>query len=199
MKGEMRRGKSRRAAPWGNGSSVLVGRLSFCSARLQADGRGRLVALARDPPPQPPSVNRRGRGDASRRRKHTASKPPRTNIFFVPPRENCRSFSQTCFARSEGPALGARRLEKDEQSSCAPFGMNLGIAFQLVTTRSKLLRQAGQARQERRRRLPRRRSRCRWCSSYRRGSEDARAFMAPHAWRRATAPRGRPRSTERSS
>ena len=52
-----------------------------------------------------------------------------------------------------GPVIAER--PKAEQAACRSYGMNLGIAFQLVDDAARLRRQGREPRQERRRRFPR--------------------------------------------
>jgi octaprenyl-diphosphate synthase len=167
---EMRRGKLDARMLWGNEASVLVGdfllgqafkmmvevaslkalEIVSCAAAVIAEGEVMQLVAA----------------------KNTAT--TEDDYLAVIRAKTAELFAAAC---EVGPALASR--PKDEQSACRSFGMNLGIAFQLVDdaldyggTAAKLGKNVGDDFREGKITLP-------VVLAFRRGSESERAF-----WRR---------------
>ena len=169
---EMRRGKLAARMLWGNEASVLVGDFLLGQAFKMmvevgiAAGAGNPLLGGRD--------DRRRRGDAARRRQEY--RHHRGRVSRRHPRQDRRAVRRRL--RGRPGTLAAR--PKDEHRACRSFGMNLGIAFQLVDDAldyggkaAKLGKNVGDDFREGKITLP-------VVLSFRRGSESERAF-----WRRA--------------
>jgi octaprenyl-diphosphate synthase len=167
---EMRRGKLAARLLWGNEASVLVGDFLLGQAFKMMVEVGSLRSL--EILSSAAAVIAEGEVMQLAAAKNTAT--TEDDYLFVIRAKTAELFAAAC---EVGPALGAR--PKDEQSACRSFGMNLGIAFQLVDDSldyggkaAKLGKNVGDDFREGKITLP-------VVLSYRRGSEDERAF-----WRR---------------
>jgi octaprenyl-diphosphate synthase len=167
---EMRRGRLAARLLWGNEASVLVGDFLLGQAFKMMVEVGSLRSL--EILSSAAAVIAEGEVMQLAAAKNTAT--TEDEYLFVIRAKTAELFAAAC---EVGPALGAR--PKDEQSACRSFGMNLGIAFQLVDDALdyggkavKLGKNVGDDFREGKITLP-------VVLSYRRGSEDERAF-----WRR---------------
>src|SRR6059058_4643972 len=168
---EMRRGRLAARLLWGNEASVLVGDFLLGQAFKMMVEVGSLRAL--EILSSAAAVIAEGEVMQLAAAKNTAT--TEDEYLFVIRAKTAELFAAAC---EVGPALGAR--PKDEQSACRSFGMNLGIAFQLVDdaldyggTSAKLGKNVGDDFREGKITLP-------VVLSYRRGSDQERAF-----WKRA--------------
>jgi len=114
------------------------------------------------------------------------TRPPRTNIWRLIRAKTAELFAAAC---EVGPVIAG--LSKDEQAACRSFGMNLGVAFQLVDDAldyggksAKLGKNVGDDFRDGKITLP-------VVLSFRRGSDSERRVLAAHA-------RGRRRDRRRS-
>src|SRR6476659_7982159 len=167
---DMRRGKVAARIKWGNEASVLVGDFLLGQAFKMMVEVGSLRAL--EILSSAAAVIAEGEVMQLAVAKNTAT--TEDEYLSVIRAKTAELFAAAC---EVGPALGAR--PKDEQSACRSFGMNLGIAFQLVDDAldyggkaAKLGKNVGDDFREGKITLP-------VVLSYRRGSEPERAF-----WRR---------------
>jgi octaprenyl-diphosphate synthase len=167
---EMRRGKLAARLLWGNEASVLVGDFLLGQAFKMMVEVGSLRAL--EILSTAAAIIAEGEVMQLSAAKNTAT--TEDEYLSVIRAKTAELFAAAC---EVGPALGAR--PKDEQSACRSFGMNLGIAFQLVDDAldyggkaAKLGKNVGDDFREGKITLP-------VVLSYRRGSEPERAF-----WRR---------------
>src|SRR5262245_33307012 len=167
---EMRRGKLAARLLWGNEASVLVGDFLLGQAFKMMVEVGSLRSL--EILSSAAAVIAEGEVMQLAAAKNTAT--TEDEYLSVIRAKTAELFAAAC---EVGPALGAR--PKDEQSACRSFGMNLGIAFQLVDDAldygrkaAKLGKNVGDAFREGKITLP-------VVLSYRCGSEDERTF-----WRR---------------
>jgi octaprenyl-diphosphate synthase len=168
---EMRRGKLAARLLWGNEASVLVGDFLLGQAFKMMVEVGSLRAL--EILSSAAAVIAEGEVMQLTAAKNTAT--TEDEYLSVIRAKTAELFAAAC---EVGPALGGR--SKDEQSACRSFGMNLGIAFQLVDDAldyggkaAKLGKNVGDDFREGKITLP-------VVLSFRRGSESERAF-----WRRA--------------
>ena len=168
---EMRRGKLAARMVWGNEASVLVGDFLLGQAFKMMVEVGSLRAL--EILSTAAAIIAEGEVMQLAAAKNTAT--TEDEYLAVIRAKTAELFAA---AGEAGPALGAR--PKAEQSACRSFGMNLGIAFQLVDdaldyggTAAKLGKNVGDDFREGKITLP-------VVLSFRRGSEDERVF-----WRRA--------------
>jgi octaprenyl-diphosphate synthase len=167
---EMRRGKLAARLLWGNEASVLVGDFLLGQAFKMMVEVGSLRAL--EILSNAAAIIAEGEVMQLSAAKNTAT--TEDEYLSVIRAKTAELFAAAC---EVGPALGSR--PKDEQSACRSFGMNLGIAFQLVDDAldyggkaAKLGKNVGDDFREGKITLP-------VVLSYRRGSESERAF-----WRR---------------
>ena len=167
---EMRRGKLAARLLWGNEASVLVGDFLLGQAFKMMVEVGSLRAL--EILSNAAAIIAEGEVMQLTAAKNTAT--TEDEYLCVIRAKTAELFAAAC---EVGPALGSR--PKDEQSACRSFGMNLGIAFQLVDDAldyggkaTKLGKNVGDDFREGKITLP-------VVLSYRRGSETERAF-----WRR---------------
>ena len=167
---EMRRGKLAARMLWGNEASVLVGDFLLGQAFKMMVEVGSLRAL--EILSSAAAVIAEGEVMQLAAAKNTAT--TEDEYLAVIRAKTAELFAAAC---EVGPALGAR--PKDEQSACRSFGMNLGIAFQLVDDAldyggkaAKLGKNVGDDFREGKITLP-------VVLSFRRGSESERVF-----WRR---------------
>jgi octaprenyl-diphosphate synthase len=167
---EMRRGKLAARLLWGNEASVLVGDFLLGQAFKMMVEVGSLRAL--EILSNAAAIIAEGEVMQLSAAKNTAT--TEDEYLCVIRAKTAELFAAAC---EVGPALGSR--PKDEQSACRWFGMNLGIAFQLVDDAldyggkaAKLGKNVGDDFREGKITLP-------VVLSYRRGSEPERAF-----WRR---------------
>ncbi len=167
---EMRRGKLAARLLWGNEASVLVGDFLLGQAFKMMVEVGSLRSL--EILSSAAAVIAEGEVMQLAAAKNTAT--TEDEYLSVIRAKTAELFAAAC---EVGPALGTRA--KDEQSACRSFGMNLGIAFQLVDDAldyggkaAKLGKNVGDDFREGKITLP-------VVLSYRRGCEDERAF-----WRR---------------
>ncbi|HLQ90763.1 MAG TPA: polyprenyl synthetase family protein [Xanthobacteraceae bacterium] len=167
---EMRRGKLAARLLWGNEASVLVGDFLLGQAFKMMVEVGSLRAL--EILSNAAAIIAEGEVMQLSAAKNTAT--TEDEYLCVIRAKTAELFAAAC---EVGPALGSR--PKDEQSACRSFGMNLGIAFQLVDDAldyggkaTKLGKNVGDDFREGKITLP-------VVLSYRRGSETERAF-----WRR---------------
>jgi octaprenyl-diphosphate synthase len=168
---EMRRGKLAARMLWGNEASVLVGDFLLGQAFKMMVEVGSLRSL--EILSSAAAVIAEGEVMQLSAAKNTAT--TEDEYLSVIRAKTAELFGAAC---EVGPALGAR--PKDEQSACRSFGMNLGIAFQLVDDAldyggkaAKLGKNVGDDFREGKITLP-------VVLSFRRGSESERGF-----WRRA--------------
>jgi octaprenyl-diphosphate synthase len=168
---EMRRGKLPTRLLWGNEASVLVGDFLLGQAFKMMVEVGSLRSL--EILSSAAAVIAEGEVMQLSAAKNTAT--TEDEYLTVIRAKTAELFAAAC---EVGPALGGR--SKDEQSACRSFGMNLGIAFQLVDDAldyggkaAKLGKNVGDDFREGKITLP-------VVLSFRRGSESERAF-----WRRA--------------
>ncbi len=124
---EMRRGRLAARMVWGNEASVLVGDFLLGQAFKMMVEVGSLRAL--EILSTAAAIIAEGEVMQLAAAKNTAT--TEDEYLSVIRGKTAELFAAAC---EVGPALGSR--PKDEQSACRSFGMNLGIAFQLVTTRS---------------------------------------------------------------
>jgi len=167
----MRRGKLAARLLWGNEASVLVGDFLLGQAFKMMVEVGSVRAL--EILTSAACVIAEGEVMQLTAAKNTAT--TEDEYLSVIRAKTAELFAAAC---EVGPALGGR--SKDEQSACRSFGMNLGIAFQLVDDALdyggkavKLGKNVGDDFREGKITLP-------VVLSFRRGSESERAF-----WRRA--------------
>jgi octaprenyl-diphosphate synthase len=167
---EMRRGKLAARMLWGNDASVLVGDFLLGQAFKMMVEVASLPAL--DILSSAAAVIAEGEVMQLGAAKNTAT--TEDDYLAVIRAKTAELFAAAC---EVGPALAAR--PRDEQSACRSFGMNLGIAFQLVDDAldygglaAKLGKNVGDDFREGKITLP-------VVLSFRRGSEGERAF-----WRR---------------
>jgi octaprenyl-diphosphate synthase len=167
---EMRRGTPAARMLWGNEASVLVGDFLLGQAFKMMVEVGSMRAL--DILSSAAAVIAEGEVMQLAAAKNTAT--TEDEYLSVIRSKTAELFGAAC---EVGPALGAR--PKDEQSACRSFGMNLGIAFQLVDDAldyggkaAKLGKNVGDDFREGKITLP-------VVLSFRRGSEAERVF-----WRR---------------
>jgi octaprenyl-diphosphate synthase len=168
---DMRRGRLAARLLWGNEASVLVGDFLLGQAFKMMVEVGSLRAL--EILSAAAAVIAEGEVMQLAAAKNTAT--TEDEYLSVIRAKTAELFAAAC---EVGPALGGR--SKDEQSACRSFGMNLGIAFQLVDDAldyggkaAKLGKNIGDDFREGKITLP-------VVLSFRRGSESERAF-----WRRA--------------
>jgi octaprenyl-diphosphate synthase len=168
---EMRRGRLAARMLWGNEASVLVGDFLLGQAFKMMVEVGSLRAL--EILSTAAAIIAEGEVMQLAAAKNTAT--TEDEYLSVIRGKTAELFAAAC---EVGPALGAR--PKAEQSACRSFGMNLGIAFQLVDDAldyggkaAKLGKNVGDDFREGKITLP-------VVLSFRRGSEAERAF-----WRRA--------------
>jgi octaprenyl-diphosphate synthase len=167
---EMRRGKLAARLLWGNEASVLVGDFLLGQAFKMMVEVGSLRAL--EILSTAAAIIAEGEVMQLSAAKNTAT--TEDEYLSVIRAKTAELFAAAC---EVGPAIGSR--PKDEQAACRSFGMNLGIAFQLVDDAldyggkaAKLGKNVGDDFREGKITLP-------VVLSYRRGSESERAF-----WRR---------------
>jgi len=167
---EMRRGKLAARMLWGNEASVLVGDFLLGQAFKMMVEVASLRAL--EILSSAAAVIAEGEVMQLGNAKNTAT--TEDDYLAVIRAKTAELFAAAC---EVGPALAAR--PKDEQSACRSFGMNLGIAFQLVDdaldyggNSAKLGKNVGDDFREGKITLP-------VVLSFRRGSESERVF-----WRR---------------
>src|SRR5436305_2388405 len=167
---EMRRGRLAARMLWGNEASVLVGDFLLGQAFKMMVEVGSLRAL--DILSSAAAVIAEGEVMQLGAAKNTAT--TEDEYLAVIRAKTAELFAAAC---EVGPALAAR--SKDEQAACRSYGMNLGIAFQLVDDAldyggksAKLGKNIGDDFREGTITLP-------VVLSFRRGSESERAF-----WRR---------------
>jgi octaprenyl-diphosphate synthase len=167
---EMRRGKLAARMLWGNEASVLVGDFLLGQAFKMMVEVGSLRSL--EILSSAAAVIAEGEVMQLAAAKNTAT--TEDEYLSVIRAKTAELFGAAC---EVGPALGGR--PKDEQSACRSFGMNLGIAFQLVDDAldyggkaAKLGKNVGDDFREGKITLP-------VVLSFRRGSESERTF-----WRR---------------
>jgi octaprenyl-diphosphate synthase len=168
---EMRRGRLAARMLWGNEASVLVGDFLLGQAFKMMVEVGSLRSL--EILSSAAAVIAEGEVMQLAAAKNTAT--TEDEYLSVIRGKTAELFAAAC---EVGPALGLR--PKAEQSACRSFGMNLGIAFQLVDDAldyggkaAKLGKNVGDDFREGKITLP-------VVLSFRRGSEGERAF-----WRRA--------------
>jgi octaprenyl-diphosphate synthase len=168
---EMRRGRLAARMLWGNEASVLVGDFLLGQAFKMMVEVGSLRSL--EILSTAAAIIAEGEVMQLVAAKNTAT--TEDEYLYVIRGKTAELFAAAC---EVGPALGAR--PKAEQSACRSFGMNLGIAFQLVDDAldyggkaAKLGKNVGDDFREGKITLP-------VVLSFRRGSEAERAF-----WRRA--------------
>jgi len=167
---EMRRGRLAARMLWGNEASVLVGDFLLGQAFKMMVEVGSLRSL--EILSSAAAVIAEGEVMQLAAAKNTAT--TEDEYLSVIRGKTAELFAAAC---EVGPALGGR--SKDEQSACRSFGMNLGIAFQLVDDAldyggkaAKLGKNVGDDFREGKITLP-------VVLSFRRGSESERVF-----WRR---------------
>ena len=167
---EMRRGKLAARMLWGNEASVLVGDFLLGQAFKMMVEVGSLRSL--EILSNAAAIIAEGEVMQLAAAKNTAT--TEDEYLSVIRAKTAELFGAAC---EVGPALGGR--PKDEQSACRSFGMNLGIAFQLVDDAldyggkaAKLGKNVGDDFREGKITLP-------VVLSFRRGSESERTF-----WRR---------------
>jgi octaprenyl-diphosphate synthase len=167
---EMRRGKLAARMLWGNEASVLVGDFLLGQAFKMMVEVGSLRSL--EILSAAAAVIAEGEVMQLSAAKNTAT--TEDEYLSVIRGKTAELFAAAC---EVGPALGQR--SKDEQAACRSFGMNLGIAFQLVDDAldyggiaAKLGKNVGDDFREGKITLP-------VVLSFRRGSESERVF-----WRR---------------
>ncbi len=167
---EMRRGKLAARMLWGNDASVLVGDFLLGQAFKMMVEVASLQAL--EILSSAAAVIAEGEVMQLGNVKNTAT--TEDEYLAVIRAKTAELFAAAC---EVGPTLATR--PRDEQSACRSFGMNLGIAFQLVDdaldyggTAAKLGKNVGDDFREGKITLP-------VVLSFRRGSESERAF-----WRR---------------
>ena len=167
---EMRRGKLAARMLWGNEASVLVGDFLLGQAFKMMVEVGSLRAL--EILSSAAAVIAEGEVMQLGAAKNTAT--TEDDYLAVIRAKTAELFAAAC---EVGPALASR--PKDEQSACRSFGMNLGIAFQLVDDAldyggkaAKLGKNVGDDFREGKITLP-------VVLAFRRGSESERTF-----WRR---------------
>jgi octaprenyl-diphosphate synthase len=168
---EMRRGRLAARMLWGNEASVLVGDFLLGQAFKMMVEVGSLRSL--EILSTAAAIIAEGEVMQLAAAKNTAT--TEDEYLSVIRGKTAELFAAAC---EVGPALGAR--PKAEQSACRSFGMNLGIAFQLVDDAldyggkaAKLGKNVGDDFREGKITLP-------VVLSFRRGSESERTF-----WRRA--------------
>jgi len=120
---EMRRGRLAARMVWGNEASVLVGDFLLGQAFKMMVEVGSLRAL--EILSSAAAVIAEGEVMQLAAAKNTAT--TEDEYLYVIRGKTAELFAAAC---EVGPALGSR--PKAEQSACRSFGMNLGIAFQLV-------------------------------------------------------------------
>ena len=174
---EMRRGRLAARMLWGNEASVLVGDFLLGQAFKMMVEVGSLRAL--DILSSAAAVIAEGEVMQLGAAKNTAT--TEDEYLAVIRAKTAELFAAAC---EVGPTIASR--SKDEQAACRSYGMNLGIAFQLVDDAldyggksAKLGKNVGDDFRDGKITLP-------VVLSYRRGSESERVVLAPHArgWRR---------------
>jgi octaprenyl-diphosphate synthase len=120
---DMRRGKLAARMLWGNEASVLVGDFLLGQAFKMMVEVGSLRSL--EILSSAAAIIAEGEVMQLSAAKNTAT--TEDEYLSVIRAKTAELFAAAC---EVGPALGAR--PKDEQSACRSFGMNLGVAFQLV-------------------------------------------------------------------
>ena len=144
---EMRRGRLAARMLWGNEASVLVGDFLLGQAFKMMVEVGNLKAL--EILAAAAAVIAEGEVMQLAAAKNTAT--TEDEYIAVIRAKTAELFAAAC---EVGPVLCAR--PRDEEAACRSFGMNLGITFQLVDDVARLRRRGAEARQEHRRRFPRR-------------------------------------------
>src|SRR5437870_7316723 len=164
---EMRRGRLAARMLWGNEASVLVGDFLLGQAFKMMVEVGSIRAL--DILSSAAAVIAEGEVMQLGAAKNTAT--TEDEYLTVIRAKTAELFAAAC---EVGPALASR--PKDEQSACRSFGMNLGVAFQLVDDAldyggkaAKLGKNVGDDFREGKITLP-------VVLSFRRGNEEERAF-----------------------
>ena len=143
---DMRRGKLAARMLWGNEASVLVGDFLLGQAFKMMVEVGSLRAL--EILSSAAAVIAEGEVMQLAAAKNTAT--TEDEYLAVIRAKTAELFAAAC---EVGPVIAGR--PKAEQAACRSFGMNLGIAFQLVDDALDYGGKAAQARQECRRRFPR--------------------------------------------
>ncbi len=168
---EMRRGRLAARMLWGNEASVLVGDFLLGQAFKMMVEVGNLKAL--EILSSAAAVIAEGEVMQLAAAKHTAT--TEDEYIAVIRAKTAELFAAAC---EVGPVLSAR--QRDEQAACRSFGMNLGVAFQLIDdvldyggTAQKLGKNVGDDFREGKITLP-------VVLAFRRGSDVEREF-----WRRA--------------
>ena len=169
---EMRRGRLAARMLWGNEASVLVGDFLLGQAFKMMVEVGSLRAL--DILSSAAAVIAEGEVMQLGAAKNTAT--TEDEYLAVIRAKTAELFAAAC---EVGPTIAGR--SKDEQAACRSYGMNLGIAFQLVDDAldyggksAKLGKNVGDDFRDGKITLP-------VVLSYRRGSESERVVLAPHA------------------
>ena len=169
---EMRRGRLAARMLWGNEASVLVGDFLLGQAFKMMVEVGSLRAL--DILSSAAAVIAEGEVMQLGAAKNTAT--TEDEYLAVIRAKTAELFAAAC---EVGPALAGR--SKDEQAACRSYGMNLGIAFQLVDDAldyggksAKLGKNVGDDFRDGKITLP-------VVLSFRRGSESRARVLAPHA------------------
>ena len=186
---DMRRGKRRRPHQLGQRGERARRRFP-ARPGLQDDGRGRLARAPSTSSPAAATVIAEGEVMQLAAAKNTET--TEDEYLAVIRGKTAELFAAAC---EVGPVIAGR--PKAEAAACRSYGMNLGIAFQLVDdaldyggTSAKLGKNVGDDFREGKITLP-------VVLSFRRGSEPERAF-----WKRALAagrhPRRRPRGGDRA-
>ena len=172
---EMRRGRLAARMLWGNEASVLVGDFLLGQAFKMMVEVGSLRAL--DILSSAAAVIAEGEVMQLGAAKNTAT--TEDEYLAVIRAKTAELFAAAC---EVGPAIAGR--SKDEQAACRSFGMNLGIAFQLVDDAldyggksAKLGKNVGDDFRDGKITLP-------VVLSFRRGSDSRARVLAPHAGRR---------------
>ncbi len=185
---EMRRGRLAARMLWGNEASVLVGDFLLGQAFKMMVEVASLRAL--EILSSAAAVIAEGEVMQLGAAKNTAT--TEDDYLAVIRAKTAELFAAAC---EVGPALASR--PKDEQSACRSFGMNLGIAFQLVDDAldyggkaAKLGKNVGDDFREGKITLP-------VVLSFRRGSRDRAQLLAAHA-RGRRRQRRRPRAGDRA-
>ena len=169
---EMRRGRLAARMLWGNEASVLVGDFLLGQAFKMMVEVGSMRAL--DILSSAAAVIAEGEVMQLGAAKNTAT--TEDEYLAVIRAKTAELFAAAC---EVGPAIAGR--SKDEQAACRSFGMNLGIAFQLVDDAldyggksAKLGKNVGDDFRDGKITLP-------VVLSFRRGSDSRARVLAPHA------------------
>ena len=172
---EMRRGRLAARMLWGNEASVLVGDFLLGQAFKMMVEVGSMRAL--DILSTAAAVIAEGEVMQLGAAKNTAT--TEDEYLAVIRAKTAELFAAAC---EVGPAIAGR--SKDEQAACRSFGMNLGVAFQLVDDAldyggksAKLGKNVGDDFRDGKITLP-------VVLSFRRGSDSRARVLAPHAGRR---------------